>query len=496
MAETLPKAQVTLGFHSPASSVTVADDTERADAIQSEKIEENATKIPELDASFHPYNFSKQKKWTITVIACFFTLLVSAATTSFTSGYPSMMRDLNLTYTQAVVGLSTYVLAFAITPLFTSAFSEEFGRQPLYVVSVVVFLLMHVMIALAPNIAVIAVARIIQGAVGSTGSTMVAGTIADIWEPKQRGLPMALYSILAFGGNGVGTIAAGWIEANPKLEWKWIQWISMMVAGCYSVVFAFTMRETRAPVLQAKMIKRKAREARAKGDLQLPTAAVPKSSFKELLWISCTRPLILLTTEPIVTAMSVWLAFAWGVFYCMIGSLHGFSSGQIGTVNVSMIVAVLIGYLTTLLQEKIYSKKFHKRSVEARLYMCCAAGIGFPVSVFMFAWFCRPGIHWMLLCFAITIYYWSIFTIYLAVFTYLADCYTTYASSALAGQSMLRNVLGGVFPFFTVKMYDKLGYTWSNTIFACLALLLAPIPFIIFFMGPRIRKHSARCIHD
>jgi predicted MFS family arabinose efflux permease len=59
-----------------------------------------------------------------------------------------MMRDLGLTYTQAVVGLSTYVFAYALTPLFTSAFSEEFGRQPLYVVSVVVFLLMHVMIAL------------------------------------------------------------------------------------------------------------------------------------------------------------------------------------------------------------------------------------------------------------------------------------------------------------------------------------------------------------
>ncbi|KAJ2921231.1 hypothetical protein H1R20_g15867, partial [Candolleomyces eurysporus] len=263
------------------------------------------------------------------------------------------------------------------------------------------------------------------------------------------------------------------------------------------------MRETRASVLQAKMMKRRVKEAKAKGDSQLPIAAVPKGSFRELLWISCTRPLILLTTEPIVLAMSLWLAFAWGVFYCMIGSiplvfrsLHGFSSGQIGTVNVTMLVAVLVGYLTTLLQEKIYLKKFHQRSVEARLYMCCVAGIGFPVSVFMFAWFSRPGVHWMLLCFSITIYYWSMFTIYLAVFTYLADCYTTFASSALAGQSMLRNALGGVFPFFTVKMYDKLGYTWSNTIFACLALLLAPIPFVIFFTGPRIRKHSGRCIHD
>ena len=122
---------------------------------------------------------------------------------------------------------------------------------------------------------------------------------------------MAFYSILAFGGNGVGTITAGWIEANPKLEWKWIQWISMMfvlfrfaykplsmlmickirVAGCYSVVFAFTMRETRASVIQAKMMKRRVKEAKAKGDPKSPIAAVPKGSFRELLWISCTRPL-------------------------------------------------------------------------------------------------------------------------------------------------------------------------------------------------------------
>ncbi|RXW24504.1 hypothetical protein EST38_g1364 [Candolleomyces aberdarensis] len=187
MADSLSKVQVTLGIHTSASSATVADDTERAYPIENEKVEEDVTAIPtsQLDADLHPYNFSKRKKWTITVVACSFTLLVSAATTSFTSGYLSMMRDLSLTYTQAIVGLSTYLLAFAVTPLFTSAFSEEFGRQPLYIVSVALFSLMHVMIALAPNIAVIAVARIIQGAAGSAGVTMVAGTIADIWEPKQ-----------------------------------------------------------------------------------------------------------------------------------------------------------------------------------------------------------------------------------------------------------------------------------------------------------------------
>jgi hypothetical protein len=40
----------------------------------------------------------------------------------------------------------------------------------------------------------------------------------------------------------------------------------------------------------------------------------------------------------------------------------------------------------------------------------------------------------------------------LAVFNYLADAYGTYASSALAGQSFLRNMIAAAFPFFTETM--------------------------------------------
>lgn len=42
---------------------------------------------------------------------------------------------------------------------------------------------------------------------------------------------MALFSSLAFIGNGLGTLAAGWVEANEKLQWRWIQWISMMLVS-------------------------------------------------------------------------------------------------------------------------------------------------------------------------------------------------------------------------------------------------------------------------
>lgn len=45
---------------------------------------------------------------------------------------------------------------------------------------------------------------------------------------SRRGLPMALFSAAAVGGTGVGPIFAGWIEMNPRLDWRWIQWVQLM----------------------------------------------------------------------------------------------------------------------------------------------------------------------------------------------------------------------------------------------------------------------------
>ena len=52
-----------------------------------------------------------------------------------------MERDLNCTQFQATLGISLYALGFGIVPLVTASFSEEFGRQPLYLWSGVGFLL-------------------------------------------------------------------------------------------------------------------------------------------------------------------------------------------------------------------------------------------------------------------------------------------------------------------------------------------------------------------
>ncbi|KAJ3568994.1 hypothetical protein NP233_g5355 [Leucocoprinus birnbaumii] len=409
----------------------------------------------------NPINYTRRRKWAITGVACFATFLSSSTVSAYNFGFPSMIRDLNCTEFQATLGLSVYPIGLAIVPMFIAALSEEFGRWPLFFWSSIGFELCFVMIAKAPNIQVVIAGRFLQGCFSSTGATMVSGTIADIWSVAERGLPMALFSWVSIFMLGVGPIMGGWIEMNPKLEWKWIEWIQMTWAGIFILVVAFWLPETRSTIVLEKIAKQLRKET---GDSRYK-ARVDKPNARKLIWISCKRPIRLLLTEPVVTSFSLWLGFCWGVFYCLIESistvfqtLHDFTIGQTGLVFITMMVGSTLGFLTNFYQEKLYKKYYPAKGTEARLIAPCFAAILLPLGMFIYAWCSFPWVHWIALCIGITLYIWGAFVVYLSVFSYLADCYGPYASSALAGQSLARNILGTVFPLFTQQMYRNLSY--------------------------------------
>lgn len=442
-----------------------------------------------------PINFSQERKWVMTLVACLFTGVSAAAASSYNFGFPSMTRDLNCTHFQATIGFSAFPLGFALTPLFTAPFSEEFGRRPLYLVSGVGFLAMHVLLASAKNINTVIIARLLGGAFGSTGATMVGGTIADIWQPKQRGLPMSLFALSAIGGTGLGPVGGAWIEANSHLQWRWIQWIQAIAAGVVLVALVLLMRETRTSVVLTSIAKDLRK--RTGNEQYMARIELERPSLKSLLIISCTRPLYFLVTEPVVTSISLWVGFAWGVFYCMIESIvpifshvHNFNIGETGTVFVAAFLGSLLGFCSNFHQERVYQRSVRERGPEARLTWARFAGIMFPVGMFVYAWTSFSRVPWIAMTIGIVIFIWATFIIYLAAFTYLADCYGTYASSAIAAQSLSRNLLGMAFPLFTKQMFATLTYQWGNTLFGCIALMMVPLPWILFYYGPAIRARS------
>ncbi|KAI1791905.1 MFS general substrate transporter [Ganoderma leucocontextum] len=477
----------------------VDEDVENHDEKIHEDSKDTANEIIYVDFADgdprDPANFTYARKWAITLTASFFSLITASSSGAYALGFPSMTRDLDATRFQATIGMSMYTLGFALVPLVTSSFSEEFGRQPLYNVSAIGCLLMHVMTALSQNVQTVIVSRLLAGAFGSTSSAMVGGSIADIWAPHERGLPMSVFAVMALAGPGIGCVAAGWIEQNPHLEWRWIQWLHIILLGVLLVGMPIFMKETRSAVLLTRLAKKLRKET---GDVRYRARVeVERASLRTLIYISCTRPLYLLISEPVVASFSLWVGFAWGILYALIRSIgpafsdvHHFNTGQTGTVFVTMIIGCLAGEAIQIYQEKLYRKYHSKKGPEARLFSACLAAILLPAGMFIYAWTTFPSVPWIGMVIGVFVIMTALFILYVAVFTYLADCYGIFASSALAGQSLSRNIMGTVFPLFTQQMYDRLTYHWGTSLFGFIAVLMIPIPFVLFWKGPAIRAHS------
>ena len=71
-----------------------------------------------------------------------------------------------------------------------------------------------------------------------------------------------------------------------------------------------------------------------------------------------------------------------------------------------------------------------------------------------------------------------------------------YAASALAANTIVRSAVAAAFPLFTTKMYEKLGVQWASTLIGLVSLVLAPIPFLFFKYGAKIRERSRFVPHE
>ncbi|PPR06166.1 hypothetical protein CVT24_000713 [Panaeolus cyanescens] len=434
-----------------------------------------------------PLDFTRFKKWTITIVVSMFAMLVSSSGTSFPMGTPSMIRDLSCTPTEATLGFSLFCLGFGILPLFTAAFSEEFGRLPLYNFSLAIFLGMHLVPALSSNVIGIAASRFIHGAAGSTGVVTAAGTIADIWQTSERGIAMLLFSCVAFSGNGLGAFVAGWIETRPSLGWRWIQ-----VGVPFFILLVLTLEETRIGVI-TKTARLKAEQSKAK-HLDSTTRKYPFSFIARLFTRHGENSVVGDREKN-------------GVLDDIATSTCSTTKNDMGLVLAADCVGAFLGASTNPIQERLYKKYHARKGPQARLFVSCVAGLVFPLSMFIFAWCTTDGVFTappiggstqgtisalIGLLIALTIYIWSVFMIYLATFNYLADCYGTYASSALAAQGLFRNVTATFMPLIAEPvMFPRLGgYRRAIFLFSGLAFGLSWVPFVLYRYGDRILARS------
>ncbi|KAL3475572.1 major facilitator superfamily domain-containing protein [Aspergillus californicus] len=467
---------------------------------------------PSLEKYISPFLWPKWRKSMMTWISCAVTALAGYSAGEITPASGTLTEDWDISAVVYNLGITLFCIGFALAPMVLAPFSEINGRRPIFVASGVLFVACIVACGGTRIFAGFLVARFFQGVGASTFSTMVGGVISDIYHAHERNTPMALFAGAALFGTGLAPLLSSAIVQHTS--WRWIYWSHAMVSGVLVVIIFFFFKETRGSVL----LSRKAHalnkyyeglEAaghygvligdsqprrirwRVKSDEQ-------RESLVQMVSISLYRPFHMLITEPVVFFFSLWVSFSWAVLYLQFGSIplvfetnHNFNLEQVGAVFTSMCVGALLITIISIYQEKLATRlNLLPQTPEARLYFVCIESILMPIGLFWFGWTSSSSVHWISPTMAIGCATMGIFSVYLAVFNYLADTYHRYASSAIAAQSCCRNLLGGVFPLVTNAMYRNLGFPEASSVLGAIGAVLCLVPWVLAVYGERIRGRS------
>ncbi|KAK1751931.1 major facilitator superfamily domain-containing protein [Echria macrotheca] len=453
-----------------------------------------------------PLQFPQWKKWTITVLQALATLAVALVSTAYSGGIFDVIISFRISTIVAILGISLFVLGFAIGPLFWAPLSEFYGRQILFFITYFALTAFNAGAAGAQNIETLIILRFFAGAFGSSPLTNCGGVIADMFTAEERGLAAGVFAIAPFLGPAIGPIAGGFLgEAEG---WRWVEGLMAILTGVLWIACSAFVPETYAPVLLRRRAEKLSRVTGKAYISKLDVAShgngspeAKKAARREQIKKTLLRPWVLLFCEPIVLCMSIYIAIVYGTLYLMFAAFpivfqvhRGWSPGVGGLAFVGVAVGMMAGVMYAMFDNKRYARVAAANNgnapPEARLPLAIVGSVLLPVGLFWFAWTNGPEIHWVVPIIASSFFAAGLVLVFLALLTYLIDSYTVFAASVLAANSVLRSLFGAAFPLFTTYMYEDLGLHWASTIPAFLALACVPFPLLFYVYGARIR---ARC---
>ncbi|KAM0746669.1 Benomyl/methotrexate resistance protein [Meredithblackwellia eburnea MCA 4105] len=446
----------------------------------------------------NPLNWGKIRKWAYVQAIAWSTLCVAFGSSIYAGGIRQMEVEFHIGSEVITLGLSLYVVGFALGPLLWAPFSEMWGRRRVHIFTYAPFAIFQIGCALARNVETLLICRFLAGTFGSAPLTNAGGVISDMFSAADRALALSMFALAPFAGPVLGPIIGGFVGQNTS--WRWIFWIQTIFSGTMYFIAAL-VPESYAPVLlrrRAAALSSKTQKVyKSEYDLKMPS-----QTLQEKLVINMSRPFVLLFKESIVSLFALYAAVVYGTLYGMFGAYpvvfqqgRGWSEGIGGLPFIGVGVGMLFAIVLNVWTNNKYVRDLEaspegRLAPEARLPICAFGGCCLPVGLFWFAWTCQPSVHWIVPILAGVPFGLGMVLVFLSMMNYLVDAYLMYAASALAANAVLRSIFGAVFPLFIVQMFHGLGNNWALTLLAFLSLVLCPIPFLFMKYGARIRGNS------
>ncbi|KAI0205107.1 major facilitator superfamily domain-containing protein [Astrocystis sublimbata] len=427
-----------------------------------------------------PFNYSPRQKWVWVGLLSTMTLLTPFASSILSPVIAVLSNEFG--NTNAIVGSTTvsiYLFGYVVGPVIIAPLSEIYGRKTILTSANVFFYLWQIGCALAPNIETLIVSRFFSG-VGGAGCLTLGGVIVgDLFRPDQRDLAIGIWNVGPLLGPTIGPLLGGFITKFPG--WRYDFWIVLAASSIVTVLLQVVTKETSHKALVRRRLLRTIRES-GLTDLKSCYGDSEGKSTSRILLAGLKRPLKMLVFSPIVSLLTLHIAFVFGVVYLLYTTIpavfediYGFSVDLTGLVYLFLGIGNILGWVVcTFFSDrsivKLATANDGHFEPEMRLKLSVYFGIFLPVTLFWYGWSAQAH------------------GLFLFIITYLVDSYPMYSASAIAANVIFRSIVGALLPLAGPPLYDSLGLGWGNSLLGFICIAMIPLPIVFCKFGARLRK--------
>ncbi|KAJ7646873.1 major facilitator superfamily domain-containing protein [Roridomyces roridus] len=458
----------------------------------------------ELDPE-NPKNWSFRKRAYIAFNISFLTFSIYIGSAIYTSSIPGLMADFNVSLTTATLGLTLYILGYAIGPMFLSPLQElpVLGRNPVYMITLFLFVIFQIPIVTAKNMNTVLALRFFTGFLGSPALATGGASMVDIF-PDHAAYAIGIWALGAVAGPVTGPVIGGF--AAQAKGWRWPMMELLWITSVAVVYLSFTLPETYGATI---LLRRAERLRKLTGNPELKTAVErdeDHQSANEILYEALVRPIVL-TKEPALAFANVYLGFVYAIFYLwfeafplVFNDIYHFNQGVSGLPYLGFIVTGLATYTVYFLYQKYHvtpriaraeaANPDGKAPPEIRLEIGLMASIFIPTSLLIFGFASKTSVHWIAPVIGAALYLPGIFLIFQSILMYVTSAYPDYAASVLAGNDLFRSTIASVFPLFGRHFFKTLGLGPGCALLAGISFLLMPVYWLLLKYGHLLRQRS------
>lgn len=266
------------------------------------------------------------------------------------------------------------------------------------------FSVFNLAVATGKDAQTIFICRFFGGFFGACPLTCVGAVFADMFNNRQRGLAVTVFSMTVFSGPLLAPFIGGFITSS-YLGWRWTEYITAIMGFSGFALELLFLEETYPPVIlvaKAADLRRRTKNwgVHAKQE-------EIEIDFRELVEKNLSRPMRMLVKEPIVLALSIYMAFIYGLLYLFLTfypivfqGIHGFNPGVGGLPFFGMILGEILAGVYMVILQPSYNKKLAANGnmpiPEWRLPPVIVGGVSFAIGLFWFGWTgYKPSIHWI-----------------------------------------------------------------------------------------------------